>query len=79
MESDSTVLPLLWSITIGQLLQCVDAHYYGEEETYNLFRFRPHMGNTLTQMVQNLNVKYGIHCFTNRYIFLVNYTFAAKK
>ncbi len=41
--------------------------------------FWPYMGNMLTQTVQNLNVKRGIHCLTFRYIFMVNYTFAVKK
>ncbi len=41
--------------------------------------FWPHTGNMLTQTVQNLNVKCGIHCLTFRYIFVVNYIFAVKK
>ncbi len=41
--------------------------------------FWPHTGNTLTQTVQNLNVKGGVHCLTFRYIFMVNYTFIIKK
>ncbi len=75
MVSESTVSLLFWPITAGRSLQCVDTHYRTEERTSS---FWPHTDNALSQTVQNLNVKYGIHCLTFRYIFVVINTFAVK-
>ncbi len=77
--NNSTVPLLFWPKTAGQTLQCADKHYCGEERTSDLSTFLASHGNTLTRMVQNLNIKCGIYCLTFGYIFMVNYTFAVEK
>ncbi len=80
MVGDSTVSLLFWPKTARRSLQCVDAHYRGEERTSDLSTFLASYGQYAYTHSPKLECKtWHIHCLTFRYIFVVNYTFAVKK